>query len=282
MVAKTALLQLLKPIADFVFDSGFSTSELHAIFLEAAVRSTAARQLEVFNRVNISGIAATTGIPRAEISRILNGAGPAAKKKSRKTQLQSTGKILTAWHEDPKFIGPGGRPLELKIYGGPGTFEALAAQYSHGLPTRAVLDELIRIGSVELYAGQKVRPKSCVPVERRIRANAIKTFGDRVAKLVTFLLVNLNRADSQKFIADVWNDSIVPSSLPLLRRDLSIKSADFLAYVQGTLNRNTGTRISKRKTRSLAKVGLTVFYCESCDVGNVTQRTARKRLNFRR
>ena len=70
-LAKKALLQLFEPLVEFVLDSGLSTLELHSIFREAAVRTVAARQLELSPRVNISGIAASTGIPRAEISRIL-------------------------------------------------------------------------------------------------------------------------------------------------------------------------------------------------------------------
>ena len=71
LVAKKALLQLFEPLAGFVIDAGLSTNELHRIMRQAAVRSVAARQLEDSHRINISGIAATTGIPRAEISRIL-------------------------------------------------------------------------------------------------------------------------------------------------------------------------------------------------------------------
>ncbi len=69
-IARNALLQLLEPLAGFVSDSGLSTSELNAIYREAAVISAVAKQLEVADRVNISGIAATTGISRGAISRI--------------------------------------------------------------------------------------------------------------------------------------------------------------------------------------------------------------------
>src|ERR1700736_1097670 len=130
-VARKALLQLLEPLAGFVSDSGLSAGELHAIFREAAVRSAAAKQLEVSDRVNISGIAATTGIPRADISRILTT--QKAADKIADGQLQSTNSILAAWHEDRKFTGPSGLPLDLKVYGRGATFDALAKKYGRGI-----------------------------------------------------------------------------------------------------------------------------------------------------
>src|SRR6202000_2720292 len=70
-VARKALRELLDPLLGFVFDSGLSIQELNSILREVAVRNFAARQKNATRRVSISGIAASTGIPRAEISRIL-------------------------------------------------------------------------------------------------------------------------------------------------------------------------------------------------------------------
>lgn len=73
--ARKALFQLLEPLAGFVLDSGLSTSELQSIFRVATVRSVAAKQRGLGRRVNISGIAASTGISRGEISKILQSSG---------------------------------------------------------------------------------------------------------------------------------------------------------------------------------------------------------------
>ena len=74
LIARAALQQLMEPLAGFVLDSGLSAHELLTIFREAAVKSVVAKQLESSDRINISGIAATTGISRADISRILKSA----------------------------------------------------------------------------------------------------------------------------------------------------------------------------------------------------------------
>src|SRR5580658_6140325 len=109
VIARKALLQLLEPLAGFVIDAGLSTNELHRIMRQAAVRSVAARQLETSHRINISGIAATTGIPRAEISRILK-LSTSPYEQPRDRQQKSTNRILAAWHEVPKFTNSNGQP----------------------------------------------------------------------------------------------------------------------------------------------------------------------------
>jgi hypothetical protein len=280
LVARKALLQLLEPLAGFVLDSGLSTNELHAIFREAAVKSAAAKQLELSDRVNISGIAATTGIPRADISRILKISAKATDKIS-DSQQQSTNRILAAWHGDPKFTGPNGQPADLKMYGRGATFEALAKKYGRGIPTRAVLDELIRAGAVDLLPGQRIRAKASVAVERGMSARVIKAFGDRATELLSTMLLNMRKPEAAKFIANVSESSIMSSSLPLLRKELSSKGADFLADVQDSLNRNPGLRVPKRKEKDLTRISVTIFYHESYGK-NIKQRIANKRRNFRR
>ncbi len=280
VVARKALLQLLQPLAGFVSDAGLSAGELYALFREAAVRSAAAKQLEASDRVNISRIAATTGISRAEISQILKVAETA--KKTGDGQQQSTNRILAAWHEDPKFTGPNGQPVDLKLYGRGATFEALANKYGRGIPTRALLDELVETGAIELLAMQKVRAKAAVAVERGMSARMVKLFGDRATELLSTMLLNMRQPEAPKFVASVTGAPIVADSLPLFRKELSTKGADFLADLQEGLSRKPGSRVSKGREPDSARVSVTVFCHESVDARSKKQGTVNKRRNFRR
>jgi hypothetical protein len=281
-VAREALLELMQPLAGFVLDSGLSAGELQAIFREAAVKSAAARQLETSPRVNVSGIAATTGIPRAEISRILRVSAKVGKDEI-DNQQQSTNRILAAWHQDPKFTDPNGQPADLKMFGRGATFEALARKYGLGIPTRAVLDELLRSGAIELLAQtQKVRAKTSMAVERGISSSVIKAFGNHATELLSTMLLNMRQPESPKFIASVSNSAISPSSLPLLRRELASKASDFLADVQEGLPRRTALRDSKRMQDDGVRISVTVFYHESFNNKKENGVLQHRRRNFRR
>jgi hypothetical protein len=279
--ARDALMKIMVPLAGFVSDSGLSAGELAGIFREAAVRNAAARQLETSSRINISGISATTGISRAEVSKILKSKSGKVEQIS-DAQQQSTNRILAAWHEDPKFSGVNGSPLDLDIYGRGATFEALSRKYGRGIPTRAVLDELLRSGAIELLPTQKIRAKASMSVEAGFGARAIKALGDRASELLSTMLANMRKPDTPKFVATVSNAAFSSDSLPLLRRELSSRSSDFLADVQEVFSRKSGGIVSKRTPITLGRVSVTIFYHELFDRVEEEILIKSKRRNFRR
>lgn len=151
-----------------------------------AVHVAGERQLEDSNRVNISGIAATTGISRAEVSRILSSGRSSAG--ATKRQQNVTTKILSAWHRDAPFLTFNNRPRDLKIFGSGPTFESLVRMHGQGIPTRAILDELIRIGAIQsLTSSQKIRSRMSLAVNPRTSCKKIKEFDDAVRKIFSCL-----------------------------------------------------------------------------------------------
>jgi len=282
-IAKRALLQLLEPLAGFVIDTGLSTNELYSILRQAAVRSVANRQLEIFGRVNISGIAATTGIPRAEISRILKLSAKPDEPTPAYRKQKSTNRILMAWHQVPKFTDANGQPADLKMYGRGATFESLVRSYGRGIPTRAVLDELMRTHTVEVLSSQRIRAKAPVAVDRGVSPEVIEAFGDRATELLSTLLSNMRQPENPKFIATVSGSTSAPNALPMFRKELSNRGAEFLATIQDNL---TLTPINGRKNNarggSKERVSVTVFYHESIRNNADKTHSGHKRRNFRR
>ena len=273
-VARRALLQLFEPLTGFVIDTGLSTSELNSILRHAAVRSVASRQMQVSGRMNISGIAATTGIPRSEISRILKNSGRENGKLEDRRQ-QSTNRILAAWHNEPKFTDPNGQPADLKLYGRGATFESLVKAHGRGIPTRAMLDELIRTHAVDVLPSQRIRARTSLSVNRGISHQMIKAFGDRATELLSTMLTNMRDPETARFVASVSGSTLKANALPLLRRELSTKSAEFLAEIQESLVQESN------KNRS-NEVSVTVYYHEAARKTGRKMTPSSKRRNFRR
>jgi hypothetical protein len=283
-VARKALVQLLEPLVGFVLDSGLSSEELHLILREAAIRSVAARQLQVARRINISGIAASTGIPRAEISRILkSNVGSSSQLTDR--QQQSTNRVLAVWHQDPKFTAPAGKPADLKIYGRGATFETLVKNFGRGIPTRAMLDELTRTGAAEVLPSQMIRVKAAVAVDRGVSARAIQAFGMRVAELMSTMLQNMRNPENPIFIASVSRANISNALLPLFRKEIANKGADFLADIHDSIIREApsvpATRHQSQAGRA-SRVSVTIFCHEMARQTKPKMNAVSKRRNFRR
>lgn len=282
LVAKKALLELLEPLVGFVLDSGLSTRELHSILREAAVRSVANRQLDVARRVNISGIAASTGIPRGEISRILKLTKLPSSHFTDRGQ-QATNRILAVWYQDPKFTTPAGKPADLKMYGRGVTFEALVRRHGRGIPPRAMLDELTRSAAAEILTSGLVRAKASVAIDRGVTPRAIRSFGERATELLSTMVQNMRNPDKPKFIASISGTNISPEIIPLFREKLASRGADFLSELHDYLLRETrgSTRLKKPVPRT-SRVSVTIFYHEAPRKSKAIRGLGEKRRNFRR
>ena len=190
------------------------------------MRSVAARQLEVARRVNISGIAATTGIPRSEISRILKLSANTNEDPVDRQQ-KSTNGILAAWHVEPKFTNANGQPADLNLYGRGATFESLVRRHGRGIPTRAVLDELLQARAVEVLSSQKIRAKTSLAVHSGISPQVIKAFGDRATELLSTMLLNMRRPEMPQLVASVSGCAIAPKTLPLIEGSFQTRAPNF-------------------------------------------------------
>jgi hypothetical protein len=278
IVARKALVQLLEPLTGFVLDSGLSIQDLRSLLREAAVRSFAKRHLEVAHRVNISGIAASTGIPRAEISKILKSSANSLR--DLVDQQQSTNRILAVWHQDPKFTTVNGKPADLKIYGRGATFDALVKSHGRGIPTRAMLDELTRGGAVEVLSSRLIRARTSIVVDRGVTPQAIQSFGERATDLLSTMLQNMRTPDNARFVASV-SGKIPSSVMALFRKELASKGADFLAEINDSVFRDATNSLAKTPSRS-NRVSVTIFYHETPSKAKPNKYSVKSRRNFRR
>ena len=280
-----ALGQILEPLLDIMVDLGMTVQELNAIIRERAIRNAARRVVVETGRESISRIAIETGIPRADVARVLRS-------KERRSTIRSTHhparRVLAAWYEDSRFLSPTGEPATLPIFGQSASFERLVRLYSSGAPVRAMLDELTRINAVERLSGQKVRPKARYPILTELSSDAIAMIGDRATDLLTTLLKNARGGSPPLFEATVATMDADPRLIGLIQREVNQQANSFIDGVNALLNR---TR-AKRRMAGLAtsttvrRVGVSVFYFEGGGATPMAPRSLQaqkiKRQNLRR
>lgn len=278
--ARAALSNILVPLTGFSVDIGVSVRELQDICRAVAVNVVADRQRSTNFRVSISGIAAITGIPRAEVSRILRA------KKVRGQLLigsrpHSINKILSVWNEHPGFTSRSGRPANLKIYGSGRTFESLVGRHGGGLPVRAVLDELIRTGSVEIASPQRLKLRSPISMDRGFNSGEMKIFGRRVAQLIESMLEKFRKPDSQFILSNIEGDIFEEAALPVFRKEVISSSGDLLTGLRESLFRTANSGRKKKSQSSGKRIRVTVLYQEIPN-SKKTRTASTKRRNFRR
>jgi len=275
--ATAALEPLLQTLAGFVLDSGLSVRELEVLFRSAAVHSVAARQRASGQRVNISGIAATTGIPRAEISQILQAAKRGAA--TRPIAPSPINRILAAWHEEPGYQKKNGQPLDLRVFGPAPSFEALVSSHGAGLPVRAVLDELVRVGVSSFVGTQRVHASSFSSIRNEMGPREMDNFSEVAAQLLS-VFSTTGHPQRHDFLSGISEAVIETSQLPIFRREVVARTADFISAMRDNL---TSDEVSPkaRGAGGRRSISLTIIYKEGLPAG-VDSESMELRRNLRR
>jgi len=229
--AKNALSKVLTPIAKHVLQSGISAREVQTMWRFAIVREAATRQQANNARINVAGIAAATGISRLNISRILK----LLKEKSGNTELSrphSANRVLAVWQSNPAYTNKFGRPKELNIFGLGRSFESLVIKNAGGLPVRAVLDELVRLGSVEIIKSKKVRLISAIPRSRGHNTDEFNELSDRLSLLVDSMFQKIRSPEAEFSISAIEGQLGAKTALPAFRRQVLSGGEDLLTNLR--------------------------------------------------
>jgi hypothetical protein len=274
--ATKALASMLQPLASFVLDSGLSVRELEVLFRTAAVHSVAQRHRASHQRVNISGIAATTGIPRAEISKILRT--PKGDNAASLGAQSPINRILAAWHEEPGYQKPNGQAAELRVFGAAPSFEALVKKHGGGLPARAILDELLRVGAADVFGTQSIRAQAFAGISKQIDPEAIEAFAESAVHLLSALSL-IERSPGYDFVSGISAANIESSQLPIFRREVAARAADFVSAMRENLTENKSARSAKGLVTPV--VNLAIIYSEGI-LNGIAKPASEFRRNLRR
>jgi hypothetical protein len=144
-----------------------------------------------------------------------------------------------------------------------------------------MLDELARTRAIELRPLQTIRLKTAVAVEKGMTPQVIKAFGDRVTELMDTLLQNMRDPENSAFVASVTDVKVSAKEIPLLRREISSKGAEFLSEIQDMLSRGPVKGLNS-KVKNTSSVTVTICYHE--ELGKSKRKTSNvtRRRNFRR
>jgi hypothetical protein len=193
-----ALGDLIEPLLELMFDIGITVSELNTTVRTRAVQAASKRVFRASGRSSKSRVAAITGLPRSEIAKILRPAH-AENKKTRSQHVLR--RVLEVWFDQRKCAPKDGIPEVLPIFGNRLSFQAIVEKYGGGIPVRAVLDELLQIGVVELLPDQRVRVKSRMARTGDFTEQSIAIFGKKARDVLQTLANEARHRSETRFEA---------------------------------------------------------------------------------
>lgn len=261
-------------------DSGLSIQSLNSILREVIIRSVAAEHLKVSRRINFSGIAASTGIPRGEVARVLKTTPNSRVGKVSRKQQSSTNKILAAWCRDPRFATPTGAPADLRIYGRGPTFERLVQNYGGGIPARAILDELYRKNAVEIRRSQIVRLKKLAVVDRRLTPRVVESFGIYGSELLSGMLQSMQQSEGLVFMKSTSTPGLSAGVFDA-RQEITIKGTGLLVDTKKILVKASKAQRVRKAASVRGRLSVVIIVSNSTCEGHGAS-AAEVRRNLRR
>jgi len=255
-----AILRLLRPLVRLLIR--------HAVpfraFCDLAKRAYVEAALHDFalpdKKPSISRVSILTGLTRKDVQSLVNE--PAEVNPEAGERYNRAARVLTAWIRDPDFLHASGKPRALA---GEGTlsFGALVRRHSGDMPTRAVLDELLRVGAVRLRDDGLYEPVARAYVPQTGTLDKLNILGNDVADLIDTIDHNLQRGTADpRFQRKVMYHSIDVQALPAFRRLSAVQAQALLERLDGWLAARDADAAPDARDSPRARVGMGIYYFE--------------------
>lgn len=201
-----ALERLLRPVARIALRYGLTYAAFDEVARRVFVEVTGKEFALPGRKLSDSRIAVLTGLTRREIAKIRKTDGPGEDDEDR---LNRAARVIAGWRRDPEFRGAGGKPLALPFEDGAPSFHSLVRRYAGDVPTRATLDELLRVGAAERTRDGRIRLIARAYVPPAAEFDKLTILGSHGADLMRVLDHNLEAApDEALFQRRVVYDNI--------------------------------------------------------------------------
>lgn len=234
----SACLRLLRPLVRILLRHGVSAHEFANTANIAFIQGAADILREQGQPANFSRISAITGLHRhvvAELSAELAGAGERSDT-TRDYQRNRLARVLTGWFESPEYTDPQGQPRPLPLTGPAPSFHELVRTFSGDIYPRIILDELRRVGAVQLLPDGALRAVSRRYTVGGADAEALGHLGAAAHDLLSTLEHNLTApAGARLFEDSILSVRLDARALPLLRQLLQRRGASLLHDIEGWL-----------------------------------------------
>jgi Family of unknown function (DUF6502) len=209
-------------------------------------------------KLSISRVSVLTGLTRKEVQRLLEAA-PAVDADARERHNRAA-RVLTGWVRDADFRD--GEALRALPFEGPLSFSELVRRYGGDVPARAVLDELLRVGSVERDEGGTIRPLSRGYLPRRSDVGKLAILGSDVSLLIDTIDHNLQDNEPPRFQRKVMYDNLPAEAVEQLRPLAARQGQELLEQLDAWMAQHDRDANPAVRGSGRHRAGVGVFYFE--------------------
>lgn len=252
-----AITRVLSPLVRLLLRHGVSHGEFSSWAKQAYVAEASTNFGIDGKKPTVSRIAIITGINRKEVKRLLELPAeiePAIAKHNRALR------VVTGWLQDANFHNDNGDPATLSYGSNDDEFNELVRRYGGDVPARALLDELIRVGTVKQDGDNiKLLTSGYIPYESKDAM--LDLMATSATDLLETLDYNISDVDNNRLQLSVAYDNVSDDALVEFRILARDKSMVLLRELDEWLKpHDLGAKTaSKQKTN---RVGLGLYLIE--------------------
>lgn len=209
-----AVTRVLAPLVRLLLRHGVSHAEF-ANWAKQAYVSEAGNSFSLNDkRPSVSRIAIITGINRKEVKRVMD---LPAEVNTGVSKHNRAVRVITGWLQDSDYHDGDGKPKLLTYADAEGSFNRLVRQHGGDVPPRAMLDELLRVGTVTETDGQ-VRLEHSGYVPHRSETALLDIFATSAYDLLTTLENNLSGEHKGRLQMSVAYDNVTSTGHERFRK----------------------------------------------------------------
>ena len=256
-----AVEQILRPIVRQLLRHGVTYGTLAQV-AKRLYYQVAANDFALPNRAQTdSRIALITGLSRRDVASLRATKDRVA---TADLDVHLATKLVDVWTNDPRYQSEPGvprvLPFESRGRGGP-TFVELVRRVGGDIPPRALLDELVRVGSVELQATRDVRLLQHAYIPAAESPERLEMLGEDVAEFASVIAHNLEAPVHEAFLQQkVIYDNIGDEALENLRRELRRLGEAFLRRINKVVAQRDRDRNPEAPGGERRRVVMGVYY----------------------
>ncbi len=258
LALQKAVTKMLAPLVRVLLRHGVSHGDFSSWAKQAYVEE-ANRNFGIGNKKpTVSRLAIVTGINRKEVKRILelpSDVSPGISKHNRAIR------VVTGWLQDHEFNSAEGEPLPLNYGDVNSAFSQLVRRYGGDVPARAVLDELVRVGTVSINENLvTLARKGYVPHESE--EAMLTLFSTSARDLLTTLDHNVSGEGLSRLQMSVAYDNVSEENLRTFQKISNEKALALLRELDSTLATFDRGSESVSDSSDRFRTGLGIYFIE--------------------
>ena len=208
---------------------------------------------------SISRASILSGLTRKEVGRLISLDSLSPDQSGE--QYNRAARVLTAWVRDADYLDAKGAPRVLTLEG-PQGFAELVRRHSGDMPVRAVLDELLRVGAVNLKDERHLALRTRAYVPPAGVPEKMGILGQDVADLIATIDHNIQHGEADPRVErKVMYVGIGAGEVAVFRQMAAWQGQSLLEHLDGWLQVRD-KQADPNSTEPRARVGMGIYYFE--------------------